>query len=119
MDSLSSLRFRDGRRERPPLWTSENRGRYNRGRLRGPTDLADEEGALVAPLIPPAKRGGNKRSIALREVVNGLMCVLGTGAMAGAARGPAATQYGARLFRPVGLRCDTEAPAPYAVRRLA
>jgi transposase len=33
----------------------------------------------VAPLIPPAKRGGNKRSVDLREIVNGLMYVLGTG----------------------------------------
>ena len=44
------------------MWTSENRGRYDRSRLRYPTDLTDEEWALVAPLIPPAKRGGNKRS---------------------------------------------------------
>ena len=61
------------------MWTSENRGRYDRSRLRDPTDLTDEECALVAPLIPPAKRGGNKRSVDLREVVNGLMYVLGTG----------------------------------------
>ena len=61
------------------MWTSENRGRYDRSRLRYPTDLTDEEWALVAPLIPPAKRGGNKRSVDLREIVNGLMYVLGTG----------------------------------------
>ena len=61
------------------MWTSENRGRYDRSSLRYPTDLTDEEWALVAPLIPPAKRGGNKRSVDLREVVNGLMFVLGTG----------------------------------------
>jgi transposase len=30
-------------------------------------------------LIPPAKRGGNKRKVNLREVVNGLMYVLSTG----------------------------------------
>jgi len=33
----------------------------------------------VEPLIPPAKRGGGKRSVNLRDVVNGLMYVLGTG----------------------------------------
>ena len=54
------------------MWTSENRGRYDRSKLRYPTDLIDEEWALVAPLIAPAKRGGNKRSVGLREVVNGL-----------------------------------------------
>jgi transposase len=62
-----------------PLWTSKNRGRYDRGGLRYPSDLTDEEWALVAPLIPPAKRGGNKRTVNLREVVNGLMYVLSTG----------------------------------------
>ena len=36
-------------------------------------------GPLIAPLIPPAKRGGNKRTADMREVVNGLMYVLGTG----------------------------------------
>jgi putative transposase len=30
-------------------------------------------------LIPPAKRGGRKRTVNVREVVNGLMCVLSTG----------------------------------------
>ena len=61
------------------MWASENRGRYERSKLRYPTELTDGEWALVAPLIPPAKRGGNKRGVDLREVVNGLMFVLGTG----------------------------------------
>ena len=30
-------------------------------------------------MIPPAKRGGNKRTVDLREVVNGLMYILSTG----------------------------------------
>ena len=47
--------------------------------LRYPTDLTDEEWALIEPLIPPAKRGGNKRTVNLREVVNGLMYILSTG----------------------------------------
>jgi len=61
------------------MWTAENRPRYNRDKLRYPSDLTDEEWALVKPLIPPAKRGGRKRSVDLREVVNGLMYVLSTG----------------------------------------
>jgi transposase len=61
------------------MWTNQNRERYDRSRLRYPSDLTDEEWALVAPLIPPAKRGGNKRHINTREVVNGLMYVLSTG----------------------------------------
>ena len=45
------------------MWTKENRARYDRSRLRYPSDLTDEEWALVKPHIPPAKRGGNKRTV--------------------------------------------------------
>ena len=34
---------------------------------------------MIKPLIPPAKRGGGKRSVDMREVVNGLMYILSTG----------------------------------------
>ena len=33
----------------------------------------------MKPLIPPAKRGGNRRHVVVREVVNGLMYILSTG----------------------------------------
>ena len=36
-----------------------------------PSDLTDEEWKLVEPLIPPGKRGGGKRTVIMREVVNG------------------------------------------------
>src|SRR3974390_2067869 len=62
-----------------PMWTNENRSLYDRSKLRYPSDLTDEEWALIEPLIPPAKRGGGKRTVNLREVVNGLMYVLSTG----------------------------------------
>ena len=68
-----------GRRLGLPMWTNENRARYDRSKLRYPSDLTDEEWALVAPLIPPPKPGGNKRTRDMREVVNGLMDVLSTG----------------------------------------
>ncbi len=61
------------------MWTIENRGRYDRSRLRYPSDLTDAEWSLTKPLIPRAKRGGNKRTVNVREVVNGLMYVLSTG----------------------------------------
>ena len=61
------------------MWTSKNRGRYDRSRLRYPSDLTDDEWALVEPLIAPAKRGGNRRHVVVREVVNGLMYILSTG----------------------------------------
>jgi transposase len=61
------------------MWTIENRGRYDRSRLRYPSDLTDDEWGLVEPLIPPGKRGGDKRTVIMREVVNGLMYILSTG----------------------------------------
>jgi transposase len=61
------------------MWTTENRYRYDRDKLRYPSDLTDAEWAYVVPLIPPAKRGGGKRTVNLREVVNGVMYVLSTG----------------------------------------
>src|SRR5471032_187650 len=61
------------------MWTNENRGRYDRSRLRYPSDLMDDEWNLVECLIPPGKRGGDKRTVIMREVVNGLMYILSTG----------------------------------------
>jgi transposase len=65
--------------EGPPMWTCENRSKYNRDKLHYPSDLTDEEWSHVAPLIPPAKHGGRKRKVDVREVVNGIMYVLSTG----------------------------------------
>jgi len=61
------------------MWTNENRTLYERSQLRYPSDLTDEEWALVEPMIPPAKRGGGKRTADMREVVNAVMYVLSTG----------------------------------------
>jgi len=61
------------------MWTDRNRARYDRSKLRYPSDLTDEEWQLVEPLIPPGKPGGGKRTVNMREVVNGLMYVLSTG----------------------------------------
>jgi transposase len=44
-----------------------------------PSDLTDDEWGLVEPLIPPGKTGGGKRTVIMREVVNGLMYILSTG----------------------------------------
>ena len=60
------------------MWTSKNRGRYDRGKLRYPSDLTDDEWGLVEPLIPPGKTGGGKRTVIMREGVNGLMYILST-----------------------------------------
>ena len=59
------------------MWTPETRAQHDRRGLRYSHDLTDQEWALVAPLIPPAKRGGNKRTVDVREIVNGLLYILG------------------------------------------
>lgn len=61
------------------MWTVEKRGHYNRDHLRYPSDVTDEEWVEIAPLIPPARRGGRKRTVNIREVFNGLLYVLSTG----------------------------------------
>ena len=61
------------------MWTVENRARYDRSKLRYPSDLTDAEWAHPRREIPRAKRGGNKRTVDEREVLNGLMYVLSTG----------------------------------------
>ena len=61
------------------MWTAQNRRRYDRSQLRYPSGLTDGEWTHVEPLIPPAKRGGNKRHVDVREVMNGIMYVLSTG----------------------------------------
>jgi transposase len=61
------------------MWTTENRPRYERNGLRYPSDLTDAEWEYVKPSIPPAKRGGRKREVDVRHVLNGVLYVLSTG----------------------------------------
>src|ERR1700709_139125 len=61
------------------MWTDENRAGYDRSKLRYASDLTNQEWELIEPLIPPAKRGGNRRTVVVREVVDGVMYILSTG----------------------------------------
>src|SRR4030095_167730 len=61
------------------MWTPEHRRAANRSGLRYPSDLTDDEWAVVASMIPPARHGGRKRSVNVREVLNGIFYVLWTG----------------------------------------
>jgi putative transposase len=61
------------------MWTDKNRARYNRDHLRYPSDVTDDEWAIVGPMIPPARHGGRPREVDIREVFNGVMSVLSTG----------------------------------------
>jgi transposase len=61
------------------MWKPEHRRAADRSSLRYPSDLTEAEWALVAPMIPPARRGGRRRSVNVREVLNGIFYVLWTG----------------------------------------
>jgi hypothetical protein len=45
------------------MWKPEHRRAADRRGLRYPNDLSDAEWAMVAPMIPPAKRGGRRREV--------------------------------------------------------
>ena len=61
------------------MWKPEHRIAADRRGLRYPSDLTDAEWALIGPMIPPAKRGGRKRTVDIREVLNAIFYVLATG----------------------------------------
>src|SRR5450631_592056 len=61
------------------MWKPEDRLTADRRSLRYPSDLSDAEWALVASQIPPARRGGRRRKVDVREVLNAIFYVLSTG----------------------------------------
>ncbi len=44
-----------------------------------PTDLTDAQWAVLAPLIPPPKPGGRRRTVEMRRVVNAIVYIDRTG----------------------------------------
>jgi transposase len=61
------------------MWTETTRRQYGREGLRYASDVADEEWALIAAELPPAKTLGRPRTTELRAVVNALLYMLTTG----------------------------------------
>jgi putative transposase len=64
------------RRKQPSQKRSSPQRRSSRGY---PSDLTDQEWAILEPLIPPAKEGGHPRTTDMREVLNALFYVDRTG----------------------------------------
>src|SRR3954447_461854 len=59
------------------MWTAESRvfvGDFGAGQA-----LSDEQYALLAPLIPPAKPGGRPRTTDVRRLLDGLLYLVRTG----------------------------------------
>jgi transposase len=61
------------------MWKPEHRIAADRSGLRYPSDLTSAEWAVVEPMVPPGKHGGRKRTIDVREILNGILYVLWTG----------------------------------------
>jgi len=61
------------------MWKPEHRLAADRSGLRYPSDLTDCERTIVEPMISPAKHGGRKRSVNVREVLNTIFYILWTG----------------------------------------
>ena len=102
------------------MWKPEHRRAAERRGLRYPSDLTDAEWALVEPMIPPAKRGGRRREVNVREVLNAIFYVLSTGCQWQALpKGPAAEEHGAFVLHAVGLGRNVRARPPRALRRHA
>jgi hypothetical protein len=81
------------------MWTQENRHRYDRSKMRYPSDLTDAEWERLRPLIPAAKPGGRPRKTDMRSAMNAVLYLLRTGCpwrylggdLGGVARGSART----------------------------
>ena len=52
------------------MWKRDIHGLYEREGVRYPSDLRDAGWAPIAASIPPAKRGGRRREVDVREVMN-------------------------------------------------
>jgi putative transposase len=96
-----------------------------------PTQLSDREGALLAPVLPPAKPCGRPRSVDLRLILDGLFPVLRSGGqwrLLPHAYGPWSTVYaslrlaqgwdlGAGAHRPARAGAAGGRAPPHAPRR--
>src|SRR6476660_9666512 len=74
------------------MWTSRNRARYDRSKLRYPSDVTDEEWELIVPLIPPGNTGAPTTPVNKCSNINSLEAAK-TGSST-AIRAPAALRGG-------------------------
>jgi len=64
------------------MWTQASRGRmadFEKRVRRYPTDLTDEEWALIVPFLPPAAARGRKPATDRRDVLDALRYLARTG----------------------------------------
>jgi transposase len=61
------------------MWKAETRRTYDRKGLRYPTDVTDPEWELARPFVDVAQSRSGQRWVDLREVLNAVFYILGTG----------------------------------------
>ncbi len=61
------------------MWTAFARSHYERVNERYVSDVTDDEYGLIEPLLPPARRGGRRRTTDLREVLNAILYLVRAG----------------------------------------
>src|SRR5947208_4479615 len=102
------------------MWTAKGRalvGDFGAGQA-----LSDEQYALLAPMIPPAKPGGRPRTTDMRRLLDGLFYLVRTGCRwrhlpPPPASPPWRTVYGyMRDFASAGVRGDPPPPRADAAR---
>ncbi|CAL4868170.1 IS5 family transposase ISRl2 [Asticcacaulis sp. MM231] len=60
-------------------WDDIARVEHRRKSSRYPSDMTEQEWSLLAPLLPPAKRGGRPRTTSMRAVVNAILYIASSG----------------------------------------
>ena len=60
-------------------WDETTRHDHRRVSARYPSDMTDQEWAVIAPLLPPAKAGGRPRKTDLRAVMDAILYIASSG----------------------------------------
>ena len=61
------------------MWTKKHRETHKPRGDRYPSDVTDDEWAIIEPMIPPARTGGRKRDTNMRDVFNAIRYLDRTG----------------------------------------
>src|SRR5205085_6485430 len=60
-------------------WDDIARQDHRRVCARYPSDMADREWAIIAPLLPPARSGGRPRTVDLRTAMDAILFIASSG----------------------------------------
>ena len=100
------------------MWTVENRARYDRSKLRYPSDLTDDEWALAKAEVPAPSEAKQAHGGCARGDERPDVCAEHGLPVARDPEGPAATQHGEPLLLPLAARRHARPAAPRALRAL-